>query len=107
MNKKTNREKIVPETITSHIESEFKKSKEFRKAYVEQVERLEIALQIARLRKQRNLTQGQLAKKINTSQQNISRLEDARNTKISVSTLSKIASALDARLRIDLSPQKK
>ncbi|MDD4201967.1 MAG: helix-turn-helix transcriptional regulator [Candidatus Omnitrophica bacterium] len=97
----------IPETISSHIDSEFKKSKEFRKAYIEQIERLELAMKIVKLRKRRNLTQAQLAKKVNTTQQTISRLEDASNTEISVSTLSKIALALDAKLSIDLSPKKK
>ena len=107
MNKKPKGKVVVPEKVSSHIESVFKKSAEFRKAYIEQVERLELALQIAKLRKQRKLTQAQLAKRVKTTQQTISRLEDARNTEVSVSTLSKIALALNARLRIDLSPQKK
>ncbi len=107
MKRKTKRKTIVPETVASHIETEFKKSKDFRKAYCEQIERLELALQISKLRKLKKMTQAQLAKRVKTTQQTISRLEDASNTEISVSTLSKIALALDAKLSIDLSPQKK
>lgn len=67
--------------------------------------KLKIAYRIAQLRKARHLTQGELAKKANTTQQNISRLEDLKNTKITLHTLTKLAIALKARLTVDLIPQ--
>jgi len=66
---------------------------------------LKIAYKIAQLRKQRHVTQGELAKKIGTTQQTISRLEDSENVKITVHTLARLAMALKAKLSIDLVPQ--
>jgi len=91
-------------TVSQHIEQEYKKSAEFRKAYDEEVARLRISYQIGKLRKKRGLSQSELARKLNTTQQTISRLEDTRNLQFSVSTLAKIASALKSRLCIHFVP---
>jgi len=96
---------ITPESVSQHIEEQYKKSREFRKAYDEEVLNLKIAYKIAQLRKQRHVTQRELAKKIGTTQQTISRLEDSENTKVTVHTLAKLAIALKAKLSIDLIPQ--
>lgn len=105
MKKRIKKKVIVPESISQHIEEEYRKSKEFRKAYDEEVLRLKIAYKIAQLRKSRHLTQRELAEKVGTTQQNISRLEDLANTQINLHTLTKLAMALNARLTIDLVPQ--
>jgi len=102
-NKKIKRA-IVPESITQHIEEEYRRSPEFRKSYDREVLNLKIAYRVSQLRKLRRLTQGQLAKKIGTTQQTISRIEDSENTQINIRTLIKIARALRARLNIDLVP---
>ena len=100
------RNKIVaPESIGKHIEEEYGKDKEFRKADEEEVLKLKIAYKITQLRKARHLTQSELAEKVGTTQQNISRLEDLENTQITLHTLTKLAAALKARLSIDLIPQ--
>ncbi len=99
------RKGIVPESIGKHIEDEYKKNKEFRKAYDGEILRLKIAYKITQLRKVRHLTQGELAEKVGTTQQNISRLEDLKNTQVTLHTLTKVAIALKARLAIDLIPQ--
>ena len=96
---------ITPESISQHVEEQYKRSREFRKAYDEEVLMLKIAYKIAQLRKQRHVTQGELAKKIGTTQQTISRLEDSENVKITVHTLARLAIALKAKLSIDLVPQ--
>ena len=105
--KKTNRKSkaIIPESVGQHIEEQYKKSREFRKAYDEEVLMLKIAYKIAQLRKQRHVTQGELAKMVGTTQQTISRLEDSDNTKLTLHTLARVAVALKARLNIDLVPQ--
>jgi len=105
MKKKSKKKAIVPESVNEHIEAKFRKSEDFRKAYVAQMAMLQIAYKIARLRKSRHLTQAQLAKRMKTTQQTISRLEDSTNTEITLSTLSKLAVALGARLNIDLLPK--
>ena len=96
---------IVPETIEEYIEARSKKSPEFKKAYMTEITRLNIAYKVMQLRKARHLSQATLAKKIHTSQQMISRLEDSRNTELTIPTLSKLAVALKARLAIDFIPQ--
>ena len=96
---------ITPESVGQHIEEEYKKSREFRKAFDEEVLMLKIAYKIAQLRKQRHITQRELAKMAGTTQQNISRLEDSDNTRVSLHTLARLAVALKARLSVDLVPQ--
>lgn len=96
---------VVPESIEQHIEEEFKKNPEFRKAYMTESMQLQLAYKIMQLRKARHLSQAQLAKRMHTSQQTISRLEDPQNIEITLSTLSKLAVVLRARLSVDLVPQ--
>ena len=96
---------VTPKTVSRHIEEEFKKSPEFRKAYDEEIARLQIGWKLARLRQLRNLSQAELAKKIRTTQQTISRLEDLKNGGINIKTLARLAAALKARLAIDFIPQ--
>jgi DNA-binding Xre family transcriptional regulator len=105
MKRSLKKDYIIPESVGQHIEEQYKKSAAFRKAYNEEVMLLKIAYKIAQLRKQRHLTQGELARMIGTTQQNISRLEDSENTKVSLHTLARLAVALKARLSVDLVPQ--
>jgi DNA-binding XRE family transcriptional regulator len=102
---KKERKVTTPKTISQHIEEEFRKSPEFRKAYDEEVARLQIGYKIARLRQLRHLSQAALARKVATTQQTISRLEDLSNSKVNLRTLAKIAAALKARLSIDFIPR--
>ena len=59
-----------------------------------------MALQIAALRQQAGLSQKDLAKVLKTSQQQISRLESPCYEGHSLSTLRRVAEALNARVRI-------
>ena len=93
---------VVPESIEQHIEEEVKKNPEFRRAYMDESMRLQLAYKIMQLRETRHLSQAQLAKRMHTTQQTISRLEDPQNIEITLSTLSKLAVALKAHLSIDL-----
>lgn len=97
--------KTVLETIGQHIEERSKRNTEFRKAYLEELTSLNLAYKITQLRKARHLTQKQLAKRMKTSQQTISRLEDPQNAEVTLTTLSKLAVALRARLSVDIIPQ--
>ena len=47
---------IVPKTVSQHIKEEFTKNLEFRKAYDEEVARLQVGYKIAQLRQMRHLT---------------------------------------------------
>jgi ribosome-binding protein aMBF1 (putative translation factor) len=60
----------------------------------------DVALQVAALREQAGLSQGQLARRLKTSQQQISRLESPAYEGHSLSMLRRVASALHSRVRV-------
>ncbi|NCO25090.1 MAG: transcriptional regulator [Candidatus Nealsonbacteria bacterium CG18_big_fil_WC_8_21_14_2_50_37_10] len=72
----------------------------FKKYYDEYGKQLEIAYQILQLRKQKGLSQTELAKKIGTKQCNVARME-AGQQNFTIDTLQKIASALKKELKIE------
>ncbi len=74
----------------------------FRKAYKEEDVRARLALRIAELRRKRNLTQGQLARRLRTTQQVVSNLETFKHANVTVGTLQKLAAALNSRLVLEL-----
>jgi DNA-binding XRE family transcriptional regulator len=65
---------------------------------------IDVGFQIAFLRHYRKMSQDDLAKKANTHQARISKIENAEFD-IQLSTLAKIAYALDANLEIFISPR--
>ena len=67
----------------------------------------DVALQIAALRTQAGLSQKDLAKLLNISQQQISRLESPGYECHSLSTLRRVASVLHARVRVTFEPENK
>jgi ribosome-binding protein aMBF1 (putative translation factor) len=79
-------------------------SPEFRAAYDAEDKRIELVLQIIKLRQQRGMTQADLAKAIGTRQANVSRLERF-DSNLTVGTLEKVAQALGVNLQIDLVPK--
>ena len=83
-----------------YLKKQFK-DEEFRKAYEEEGVYAELAIQIARLRSQKGLSQKKLARLLRTSQQMVSRLEDPKNASYSLRTLIKLAHALDKELKVE------
>ena len=77
---------------------------EFRAAYDAEDKRIELVLQIIKLRQKRGMTQSDLAKAIGTRQANVSRLERF-DANLTLGTLEKVAQALGANLQIDLVPE--
>ncbi len=75
---------------------------EFRRAFDEEEVCVSLAIQIAKIRQKKNITQQELARRLQTTQQNISRLEDIDNRSCSLRTLIKVAHALDKRLKVEL-----
>ncbi len=65
----------------------------------------DVALQLAALRERAGLSQKDLARKLNTSQQQISRLESPAYEGHSLSMLRRVAKALGARVRLVLEPE--
>lgn len=78
------------------------KNKEFRKAFDEEDVYTRLAVQIAKIREEQGLSQKDLAKRLHTSQQMVSRLEDSANRSLSIQTLAKLATALHKKLKIRL-----
>mgnify|MGYP001565138325 FL=1 len=71
-----------------------------REAYEEEGLFVELAIQVAHLRQKQRLTQQQLAKRLHTSQQTISRLESPKNGSLSLRTLVKLAHALGKEVKV-------
>src|SRR5438132_4760583 len=65
----------------------------------------EVAMQIAALRQKAGLSQKDLARKLKTSQQNISRLESPAYEGHSLSMLRRVAEVLGATLRVTIAPK--
>lgn len=82
------------------------KKKAFVKAYREADFLTYIGLSVAQCRDRVNLTQGQLAKKLKTTQSVISRIENG-NQNLSVAMLVKIAKVLKCELSFTLKPANK
>ena len=76
------------------------KNPEFKKHYNEYGKQLEIAYQILKLRRQRKMSQAELAKKIGTKQSNIARLETGKQN-FTTETLQKIALVFNRDLKIE------
>ena len=74
---------------------------DFRAAYEAEDKRIELVLQIIKLRQQRGMTQADLAKAIGTRQANVSQLERF-DANLTLGTLEKVARALGGSMRIDL-----
>jgi len=67
----------------------------------------DVALQIAALREQAGLSQKELARRLKTSQQQISRLESPNYEGHSLANLRRVARALHARVRVVFEPDEK
>lgn len=94
--------KKTPKTISiSELKSELSKNKKFVTAYEAQTTELQIAKQLIEARLKCNLTQAELAKKIDTGQAVISRLEGL-GAKPSISLLGRLAKALDIQFRLTI-----
>ena len=65
----------------------------------------DVALQLAALREKAGLSQKDLARKLKTSQQNISRLESPSYEGHSLSMLRRVADVLGATVRVTLAPK--
>src|SRR5204863_6034153 len=80
------------------------KDPDFAERFEKAGEAWDVALQIAALREKAGLSQKDLARKLKTSQQNISRLESPAYEGHSLTMLRRVARALNARVRVVLEP---
>jgi len=97
MNKRKKTQKTVD--FQGYLAEKLRNPK-FRKYYNEYGKQLEIAYQILKLRKQKRLSQAELAKRIGTKQSNVARME-AGQQNFTTDTLQKIASVLKRELKIE------
>ena len=93
--------KIKLESVEKHLKEKLKNS-EFKEAY--ELERVKVALaqKIAEIRDEHSLTQSELAKRMNVSQQFISQIESGEGNP-TLETLSKLAQSLNTSIRISFS----
>jgi transcriptional regulator with XRE-family HTH domain len=78
----------------------------FAARFEEAGEAWDVALQIAALRQQAGISQTELARRLKTSQQQISRLESPGYEGHSLSMLRRVAKALKAKVRVVLEPER-
>lgn len=80
------------------------KDKDFAERFARAGDAWDIALQIAARRKESGLSQKELARRLKTSQQQISRLESPSYEGHSLSMLRRVASALNAEIKVSIEP---
>jgi transcriptional regulator with XRE-family HTH domain len=78
---------------------------EFARRFERAGQAWDVALQIAALRQRAGLSQRELAKRVKTSQQQISRLESPQYEGHSLSMLRRVARELRARVRVVIEPE--
>ncbi len=93
--KKTNFDRYLEEQL---------KDEQFAVRFHRAGEAWDVALQLAALRKKAGLSQKELAQKLKTSQQQISRLESPGYEGHSLSMLRRVAQVLNVRLRVTFEP---
>jgi transcriptional regulator with XRE-family HTH domain len=98
MKQKTNFDKYLEEQLQDGV---------FAALFEKAGEAWEIALQLAALRKKSGLSQKELAQRLETSQQQISRLESPLYEGHSISMLRRVAEVLGARVHIELQSARK
>ena len=69
------------------------KDPEYKKGFEIEKKRLELSIKLAKAREEKGLSQGDLAKKANTTQQQVSRLETGFNS--TIEAFINVAAALD------------
>lgn len=79
---------------------------EFAARFERSGESWDVALQIATLRQRAGLSQKELARRLNTSQQHISRLESPDYEGHSLANLRRVAAALNAHVRVSIETRK-
>ena len=78
------------------------KDKEFAERFRNAGEAWDVAIQLAHLRRRTGLSQKELAKRVGTSQQQISRLESPSYEGHTLSMIRRVAEVLGARVRVEI-----
>lgn len=99
MSFKTKNKKIVYPSFQKYVKKQLK-DPEIRRYFDEYGKQLEVAYKILQLRKKQKISQAELAKRINTQQSVIARME-AGQQNFTMDTLQKIAAAFNRNLKIE------
>ena len=83
------------------------KDKGFAERFKKAGEAWDVAIRLASLREKTGLSQKELAKRVGTSQQQISRLESPSYEGHSLSMLRRVADALGAIVRVEIEPKRR
>jgi DNA-binding XRE family transcriptional regulator len=86
-------------TFREHLKCEME-DEEFKRIFKEEKQRLRIAYDIYEARLEKRMTQAQLANASGTTQQMISRVENAYSPKMSLKTIQRIGEALGKEVRL-------
>lgn len=97
MSRRTNFDEYLKEQL---------KDKDFAVRFKKAGEAWDVAIQLASLRKESRLSQKELAKRVGTSQQQISRLESPAYEGHSLSMLRRVADVLGAEIRVEIQGKK-
>jgi transcriptional regulator with XRE-family HTH domain len=95
-----------PINFDSYLEEQLK-DPDFAVRFKEAGEAWDVAMQLAALRKESGLSQKELAKRVGTSQQQISRLESSTYEGHSLSMLRRVAEVLGASVRVQIQRHKR
>jgi transcriptional regulator with XRE-family HTH domain len=95
----------VKKTSFDHYLQDQMRDPVFAERFEKAGEAWDVALQIASLRQRAGLSQKELADRLKTSQQQISRLESPAYEGHSLSMLRRVAGVLSAKVRVILEPQ--
>lgn len=96
---KKKHKKIVYPSFERYLAQQMK-NRTFRRAYEEEDQRLEIAYKILQLRKQQKFSQKELARKLDTTQSVVARIEAGKQN-LTTDTLQKVASVFKRDLKIE------
>ena len=86
----------------NELHNEWRKDPEYVKEYEALAEEVDIANALIKARSQANMTQADVAERMNTTQSVIARLEGGANP--SIKMLKRYAAATGTKLKIDLQP---
>ena len=96
---KKKHKKIVYPSFERYLAQQMK-NKAFRRAYEEEDQRLEIAYKILQLRKHQKFSQKELARKLDTTQSVVARIEAGKQN-LTTDTLQKVASVFKRNLKVE------
>ena len=98
--------RIKLNTFENHLKSKLA-NRDFANGYNIEKAKVEIAHKISEIRKEKRISQVELAKRLNVSQQFVSKVESAEGSNVTLETISRVAESLGVGLKISFEKGKK